>query len=476
MRRRWRRTGAVSPPVVWQRDGRVKLEVASRFGRLTLWRQVLATGVGTAHEAHATPGNAVLLPHGGIVITRGLQELACLLPDTLPFVSAERLLGWQTQAAPAAEAAPEMEAAPQVKAVLCASTLRTVVREHGAALAEAEGAEVRRLRAALAGDDGVAEGLHPRLLPTQTPRRRSGWPAALCAAVDQALTAGATRPPRGVRAADWERVLAARRQERAEACAEDLRRLGPEVGPTEVVASADEVLTRRPQRRQFWELRTARVATAEGYRYVSGTGATFLATLAVLCALCQGTPSGGAPRPVVFLADGGRWLRDFYQATLAPRGATLILDWYHLHHRCYQVATQVCRDKPTRVRFLGTMGRLLWRGDVDGAIATAEAFRAEAKAPPDPRRPAPLDEWITYLEARRTAIPCYRARHRQCQYIGSGQAEKANDLLVARRQKNQGMHWSAETSVALMRLRTLRLNGDWDRYWHQRTFPSLLAA
>jgi len=80
---------------------------------------------------------------------------------------------------------------------------------------------------------------------------------------------------------------------------------------------------------------------------------------------------------------------------------------------------------------------------------------------PAPSRP--LDEWITYLEARRTAIPCCRERHHQCQYIGSGQAEKANDLLVARRQKNQGMHWSEETSVALMRLRTLRLNGDWDR-------------
>jgi len=47
---------------------------------------------------------------------------------------------------------------------------------------------------------------------------------------------------------------------------------------------------------------------------------------------------------------------------------------------------------------------------------------------------------------------------------------------VARRQKNQGMHWSEETSVALMRLRTLRLNGDWDRYWRQRQAPSLLAA
>jgi len=103
-------------------------------------------------------------------------------------------------------------------------------------------------------------------------------------------------------------------------------------------------------------------------------------------------------------------------------------------------------------------------------------------SPPQPtsggwgRRSAPPRWWITYLEARRAAIPCYRERHRQRQSIGSGQAEKANDLLVARRQKNQGMHGSEETSVALMRLRTLRLNGDWDRYWRQQTFPSLLAA
>ena len=474
MRRRWRRTGVVFPPEAWARDGLAPLEVASRFGRLTLRRQMLVMGVGTAREAHATPGNAALPPQGGLVITRGLQELACLRPDTLPFVSAERLLGWQTQAAPAGEAAPA------AKAVLCASTLRTVVREHGAALAKAEWREVTRLRATLARGEGAAGDLCPRLLPARTPRRRAGWPAALSAAVDQALAAGETRPPRGVRLAEWERVLAARRQERAEAGAEDLRRLGPEIGADEVVASADEVLTRRPQRRQFWELRTARVATAEGYRYVSGTGATVLATLGVRCALCQGAPAGAGrpPRHVVFVAAGARWLRDFYQATLAPRGATLILDWYHLHHRCYQVATQVCRpcDKPTRVRFLGALGRLLWRGDVDGAIAAAEEFRAAAKAPPDPRRPAPLDAWITYLEARRTSISCYRERHQQCQYIGSGQAEKANDLLVARRQKNKGMHWSEETSVALMRLRTLRLNGDWDRYWRQRQAPSLLAA
>ena len=426
--------------------------MASRFGRLTLRRQVL---VDRATGRHVMPGNAMLPPHGGIVITRGLQEMACLLPDTLPFATAARLLGWQTQ-----EAAQE---------VLCASTLRTLVREHGAALAQAEQAAVRRLSAAVA----AGAELRPRLVPAQTPRRRAGWPLALCAAVDQALAAEAPSPPTGVRVADWERVLAVRRQEQMDGETEigtELRRLGPRVGPGEVVASADEVLTRRPQRRQFWELRTARVATAEGYRYVSGTGTAFLATLDLLCALCQRAPAGQPPRRVVLLVDGACWLRDFFQAVLAPRGAALLLDWYHLAHRCRQISTQVCRGKPTRLRFVRTTTALLWRGDVDGAIAVAEEQRATAK------HLGPLDQWIHYLDARRLIIPCYRERQQQRQYIGSGQAEKANDLLVARRQKNQGMHWSEETSVALMRLRTLRLNGDWDRYWQQRQAPSLLAA
>jgi hypothetical protein len=424
------------------------VEVASRFGRLTLQRQVL---VHRATQTHVMPGNAVLPPHGGIVITRGVQEMACLLPDTLPFVTAARLLGWQTQ--------------EEAREVLCASPLRTLVREHGAALAQAEQAEVAQVSAALASG---AE-LRPQLVPAHTPRRRAGWPAALCAAVDQALAAEAPCPPTGVRAADWERVLSVRREEQTAAAAQ-LRRLGPRISPAEVVASADEVLTRRPQRRQFWELRTARVATAEGYRYVSGTGTAFLAVLSLLCALCQRAPAGQPQRRLVLLADGACWLRDFFQAVLAPLGATLLLDWYHLAHRCRQISTQVCRDKPTRVRFVCTTTARLWHGAVDGAIAVAEEQRAVAK------HVGPLDQWIHYLDTRRPIIPCYRERHRARQYIGSGQAEKANDLLVARRQKNQGMHWSEETSVALMRLRTLRLNGDWNRYWQRRQAPSLLAA
>ena len=54
--------------------------------------------------------------------------------------------------------------------------------------------------------------------------------------------------------------------------------------------------------------------------------------------------------------------------------------------------------------------------------------------------------------------------------------EKANDLIVARRQKGQGMRWQETTSDALAALRTLMLNGGWDRYWQHHQVLPLVAT
>ena len=94
----------------------------------------------------------------------------------------------------------------------------------------------------------------------------------------------------------------------------------------------------------------------------------------------------------------------------------------------------------------------------------------------DTKNEAKLDELIAYLRARQPWIPNYRQRRIEQHYVGSGHVEKANDLIVARRQKNRGMQWSLETSDALAALRTLMLNGGWNRYWQQREVLSLVAA
>jgi hypothetical protein len=65
---------AAAPGSVWG-DGYETLTVASRFGTLHLRRQVVAHRDG---RPHVMPGNDVLPTHHGLLITRGLQELACL--------------------------------------------------------------------------------------------------------------------------------------------------------------------------------------------------------------------------------------------------------------------------------------------------------------------------------------------------------------------------------------------------------------
>ena len=62
-------------------DGHEPVTVASRFGILTLSRQVCQHGPA---QPHVLPGNAVLPPHHGIIITRGLHLLGLLTAAGTP--------------------------------------------------------------------------------------------------------------------------------------------------------------------------------------------------------------------------------------------------------------------------------------------------------------------------------------------------------------------------------------------------------
>jgi hypothetical protein len=421
-------------------DGFASVTVASRFGKLTLRRQVLEPSDGSPHRI---PSNAHLPPHQGIIITRGLQEWACLLPQELSFATASRLLGWQ----------------PQPEPLLSDTTLRTLVRQHGQALREAEHAEALEL---LARPDLAT--LTPALTTSPQPRGRAAWAPELAAAVAAALAAGTERAPEGVSPADWARVLA-RHQQEPERSVAQLRTLGPQVQPDEVLVVPDEVCTRKTSG-GFWELRTARVRTSTGTRYVSGTGSSFLTVLLVLVLVCA-----GRDRRLLLVADGARWIRTWAQQ-LAERWpqTQLLLDWFHLRKRCSEWASMCCRGRKAKAALLRPVYRHLWRGEVSAAIACLEAYR------PETRSEEWLDKLIAYLREREPYIPHYGERRRTSQYIGSGQVEKANDQIVAQRQKGAGMRWSLDTSDALAALRTLQLNGGWDAYWVHRRMPSLVTS
>jgi len=199
-------TARLFPPTVVHADGHEPITIASRFGTLTLSRQVCQH---LDTQTHVMPGNSLLPPHHGIIITRGLHLLGLSAAPGAPVCrssTSARLANAWTQ-------------------VLSDTTVRSIVRSHGHIIRQVEQTEV----AALLQRSDLAR-LDLRVVPHDQPRRRAGWPAELNAAVDAALAAKQACPPAGVSWADWDRVLAARRAE-ATREVEALRHLGPELEP-----------------------------------------------------------------------------------------------------------------------------------------------------------------------------------------------------------------------------------------------------
>ena len=104
---------------------------------------------------------------------------------------------------------------------------------------------------------------------------------------------------------------------------------------------------------------------------------------------------------------------------------------YIEQQKCLELSSRICRGKLAKAQLLRRLYRRLWRGNGVGALAVLEAERRATK------NEAKLDELMAYLQARTAWIPNYRQRRIEQRYIGSAHVEKANDLIVARRQKNR---------------------------------------
>ena len=65
---------------------------------------------------------------------------------------------------------------------------------------------------------------------------------------------------------------------------------------------------------------------------------------------------------------------------------------------------------------------------------------------------------MAYLDKNRGMIPVYAVRRELGLRNSSNRGEKANDVLVAARQKHHGMSWSKSGSVALASMTALKKN------------------
>jgi hypothetical protein len=174
----------------------------------------------------------------------------------------------------------------------------------------------------------------------------------------------------------------------------------------------------------------------------------------------------------VFFTDGQRTLIDNVIARFAFKGNyKLILDYYHLQKKCAKQFYSALHKNERRDVYEKQLKDYLWYGLTHKAIEYLKSIDSK-----DIKNQQELDILIAYIVRNINYIPCYALRKKIGLRNSSNRVEKANDQLVAQRQKHNGMSWSSEGSIALAELTAIKCNKEQNLWMAHRKISFLWAA
>jgi hypothetical protein len=157
--------------------------------------------------------------------------------------------------------------------------------------------------------------------------------------------------------------------------------------------------------------------------------------------------------------DGAPFIHGFHKKHV-PKGRYL-LDHYHLCEKVKERLSPVFEDKERRKAAQKDVLEFLNSDDVDGAL---EYIQNLIKRFRKKRKLYHLSKLAGYIERNREGIWYEEAREKGIS-IGAGSADKAGDILICRRMKLRGMRWSRVGADAVLSIRILVYNREWDEFW-----------
>ena len=174
---------------------------------------------------------------------------------------------------------------------------------------------------------------------------------------------------------------------------------------------------------------------------------------------------------LVFFADGADDIKKAIKDVFAWRPYRIILDWYHLKKKCQERLSMAMRGREIRNEVLIKVLQFLWLGKVERAFEYLKMLD-NSKV----RNKEHIEKLIAYLDRNFSYIPCYALRKRLGLRVSSNRGEKANDLVVAQRQKHNGMSWSKSGSSGLANVSALFLNKEDENWINRRTIEFKLSC
>jgi hypothetical protein len=85
-----------------------------------------------------------------------------------------------------------------------------------------------------------------------------------------------------------------------------------------------------------------------------------------------------------------------------------------------------------------------------------------------------LTDCIRYIENRESQFAYDKALAKGLP-IGSGKIESTHRNIIQQRMKKPGAWWKPDLSEAMISLRILRANGDWEEFWEHEDHQGMVA-
>ena len=167
---------------------------------------------------------------------------------------------------------------------------------------------------------------------------------------------------------------------------------------------------------------------------------------------------------IVFFTDGAKCIQSCIEKYFRGHKYLLILDFYHLIKHCEQGLSMAISKPAIRNQVLyGNLSGMLWNGKTDQAVKYLSELPDSAV-----KNKAHLKDVIDYLERKKEGITTLSIRRWLGMKIGSRDVEKDNDIIVASRQKHNGMSWNREGSSNLSALTAMTRNGQMNSFLYGR--------
>lgn len=149
----------------------------------------------------------------------------------------------------------------------------------------------------------------------------------------------------------------------------------------------------------------------------------------------------------------------------------IILDWFHLVKKFKELLSLAMKGRVFRNEILRQIMPLLWYGKTEEAIKFLKNIDSMTIKNPDI-----IERLVKYLNRNKPYIPVYAIRKDLGLRNSSNIGEKMNDLVVSDRQKNNGMSWSKQGSVALATVTALKRNDESRRWFEKNELSFVLKA